>query len=124
MDRIETLIRIIKQQAEVFLLDAGEFFPFGTYIGPEDNIVPFSVYIEDENDRPESQPLIEMLQTSIKKKLTKGECLAGALAYDIFIKENGEKFDAIMIHIFDANNDYEKPFKYYINENHVEFVQA
>ena len=106
----------------MFLLDAGEFYPFGTYIGRENNIVPFSAYIEDENDRPKSQPLIEMLENGIKKRLYEGECLAGALAYDIFIKENGEKFDAVMIHIFDGDNDYEIPFKYYIHENHVEFV--
>ena len=106
----------------MFLLNAGEFFPFGTYIGQENNIVPFSVYIEDENDRPASQPLIELLEKNIKSGLAEGEILIGALAYDIFIKENDEKFDAIMIHIFDADNDYEKPFKYYIHENYVEFV--
>ena len=106
----------------MFLLDAGEFFPFGTYIGTDDNIVPLSAYIEDEHDRPESQPLIEMLENGIKKRLAEGECLVGALAYDVFINENGEKFDGIMIHIFDGDSDYERPFKYYINENYVEFV--
>ena len=122
MDRVETLIKVIKQLAEVFLLNACDFFPFGTYIGQENNIVPFSVYAEDVNDRPASQPLIKLLEDNIKKGLAEGRYLAGALAYDIFIKENGEKFDAIMIHIFDGDNDYEKPFKYYIHENHVEFV--
>ena len=122
MDKTEILIKIIKQQAEIFLLNMGEFFPFGTYIGQQNNIVPFSVYIEDEDDRPASQPLIELFEKNIKNGLAKGEYLIGALAYDIFIRENDEKFDAIMIHIFDTDNDYEMPFKYYVHENHVEFV--
>lgn len=54
--------------------------------------------------------------------LAEGEIIIGALAYDIFLRENDEKFVAIMIYIFDTDNDYEMRFKYYVHENHVEFV--
>lgn len=122
MDRTETLIKIIKQQAEVFLLDAREFLPFGTYINGKNEMVPLGAYIEDVNDRPKSQSLIDMLERGIRTRMNDGECIIGALVFDVLISENQQKFDAIMIRIFENDNFVEKPFKYYIHENHVEFV--
>ena len=66
MEREEILIKVIKQQAELFLLDAREFFPFGTCLGPHDEIIPIAAYMDDKDDRPKSQPLIEMLENSIQ----------------------------------------------------------
>ena len=88
----------------------------------KNEIVPLGVYIEDVNDQPESQPLIDMLERGIRMRINNNECFIGVLAFDVFISENQQKFDAIMIRIFDGENDYERSFKYYIHENHVEFV--
>ena len=122
MDKIEILIKVIKEQAELFLLDAAEFFPFGTYINSKNEVVPFSAYIEDINDRPQSQPLIDMLEKGIKTRIKNGECIVGALAFDVLINENQQKFDAIMIRIYEGDNFVEKYFKYYIHEQYIEFV--
>jgi hypothetical protein len=122
MDKVETLIRYIKLQAEVFLLNAQEFFPYGTGIGKDNNIISIAAYIEDVNDRPESAPLIEMLERNIKIGIAKGDFLIGALAYDIFITENEEKFDAIMICIYENDNFEKRHFKYYIHDSYVEFL--
>ena len=122
MDNYERLINIIKQQAEIFLLDAGEFFPFGICIGKNNEAIPIAAYIEDVNDRPESQPLIEMLEKGIETELAEGSYIIGALVYDAFVKENQTKSDAIMIRIFENDNFTEKRFKYHIHENHVEFI--
>lgn len=124
MEIIERLIEVIKQQAEVFLLDAGEFFPFGTYINNKNQIVPFSAYIEDINDRPESQPLIDMLEKGIQTRLKNGECVVGALAYDVLIHENQEKCDAVLIRIYDNDKFVERCFKYRIHEKNVDFFQT
>jgi hypothetical protein len=121
MESMEVLVKVIKQQAEVFLLDAGEFFPFGTCIGKDNAIMPIAVYIEDENDRPESKPMMEILENNIKNGLVNGDYMIGALAYDVFVHENEEKFDAIVVRIYENDNFVETPFKYRIYENHVEF---
>lgn len=121
-DNSGILVKVIKQQAEVFLLNAREFFPFGTYINSKNEIVPFSAYIEDVNDRPKSQPLIDMLERGIRTRLDNGECIIGALAFEIVLTENQQKFDAMLIRIFENDNITEKVFKLYIHEKHVEFV--
>jgi hypothetical protein len=122
MDNDEILLKVIKQQAEIFLLDAGEFFPFGTCINKENKIIPTAAYLEDEDDRPESQPLIEMLEGSLKRGLNNGEYIIGAVAFDILLTENGEKHDAIAIRIYETDAFRERIFKYYIHQNHVEFI--
>jgi len=124
MHRIETLIKIIKQQAEAFLLDAGEFYPFGTSIGKEDQIIPIGAYIEAEDDRPESQPIIDLLHKSIRKENENGYYIVGALAYDILMTKNREKFDAMAVRIYENDKFVERYFKYDIYESHVNFFEV
>ena len=122
MDREETLIKVIKQQAEIFLLAAREFFPFGTCLGPNDEIIPIAAYIDKKDDRPQSQPLIEMLENSLKKGLANGDYIIGALAFDALINEKGRKYDAVIIRIFEKDNMIEKHFKYFIHEDRIDFI--
>ena len=44
----ERLGKAIKLRAEAFLLDAAEFFPFGTYINKIGTLIPCRAYAEDE----------------------------------------------------------------------------
>jgi hypothetical protein len=122
MNSQEALISIIKQQAEIFLLDAQEFFPFGTCIGHDKEIIPIAAYIEDENDRPKSDPLIDTLESSIKRGLESGHYKIGALAFDAYIHEGGQKFDGIIVRIYQSDIIEEIQFKYYIHKDYVEFI--
>lgn len=124
MDNTEILIKVIKQQAEVFLLDAREFFPFGTYINSENKVVPFSAYIEDADDRPESQPLIDLLEKTIQTKINNREGVIGALAFDVFINDEQGRFDGMIIRIIENDILVERRFKYTIHENHVDFTDC
>lgn len=93
-----------------------------TYINSKNEIVPLGAYIEDVNDQPVSQPLVDMLERGIRTRINNGDCIIGALAFDVLISENQQKFDAIMIRIFENDNFVETSFKYHIHENYVEFV--
>ena len=124
MEKEETLIKSIKQQAEVFLLDAREFFPFATYIDNKNGVVPFSAYIEDENDRSVSQPLIDMLERGIRTRINSGKCIIGALAYDVVMTKNHEKFDVMVIRIYENDKFVERYFKYDIYEGYVTFFEV
>ena len=119
--RKDLLINWIKQQAEVFLLDAGEFFPFGTYINKNNKVVPCSAYIEDVNDRPESLPLIKMLEDFYKKGLESGNVLIGAIAIDVVLNERGEKHDGLQIRFFENGSESTETLKYVISDDHVDF---
>ena len=123
MTQAETLIKVIKQQAEVFLLDAHEFYPFGTAIDKENNIIPLAAAIEAENDRPESQPLIDKLDNHILNGIKNGEYIIGGSAYDILMNKNQEKFDAMLIRVYENDRFVERFFKYYIHEDKVKFFE-
>jgi hypothetical protein len=119
MDNIERLINVSKTQAEVFLLDAGEFYPFGNYINKENKIVP--VLINLENDMPQSQEVIEVLAKSFKSELINKYKMA-AMATDVLLTVNNEKVDALQIIIFEAGKEIAEIYlKYIVNKNNIEF---
>ena len=117
---IEKLARVLKQQAEIFLLDAKEFYPFGTYINAKDEIVPVGAYVGEEH--PPSQDVIDLLERGVTKKMQNRECKMGAIALDIYINENNEKHNAIEIRFFEPGKEvYKKHFRYLIKDTCVEF---
>ena len=119
----ELLTNWIKQCAGVFLLDAAEFFPFGAYINRNNEVQPCSAYIEDENDRPPSSPLINILEEHFLKGIKSNEILIAAIGVDIFINENGEKYDGLQIRFFENGTAYIETFKYVIKDNVVDYYK-
>ena len=120
-ETIKKLINVIKQQVELFILNAGEFYPFGSCIDKNDNIIPIGAYIEDENDRPPSLELISLLEKSIRKGILNENFTIGAIAIDVVIKEYGESYDAVEIRFFEVGKEYKMHFKYTCKNKHVEF---
>jgi hypothetical protein len=117
---IERLVSILKLQAEAFLLDAREFYPFGTYIDMEDKIVPVGAYLGDGH--PMSLEVIEFLEKTFAIRLQKGECKIAAIAIDSYMKQNDEKYDGIEIRFFEVGKEvYKKYFIYIIKDSYVEF---
>jgi hypothetical protein len=123
-NNIEKLINGIKQQAEIFLLDAGEFFPFGSSIDINDNFIPIGAYLNDENDRPESLPLIAILEKGIREEIENGSYVIAAIAVDGLIKEGEQPFDVIQIRVFEADRTYIILFKYIVEGENVKFIPA
>ena len=117
----DRLTQAIKQQAELFLLDAGEFFPFGSSIGSDNQIITIGAYIEDENDRPASLEVMSLLERSIHKELEQGRYLCGAIAVDVLLRENGKTYDALQIRFFEIGKEFVETFKYIIEEGRVRF---
>lgn len=118
----ERIISIIQKQAEVFLLQAKEFFPFGTYINVDNKIVPVGAYFE--NDRTPSQEIIDLLEKGFRDHLGKGECKIAAIAIDILIRKMDEVYDGMEIRFYEPNKDmHRKLFRYLIKESSVEFIE-
>jgi len=121
MKREEQLLKNIKDQAQVYLLDASEFFPFGAGIDSQGNIQPFSAFLEDENDQPDSLLLIDQLKKSVKKSLLDRDYIIAAIGIDITIKKDGQTYDGLEVCFFESDKMYKMYFKYSIKPNYVEF---
>src|SRR5580698_474647 len=120
---IHKIITRLKQQAELFLLDAMEFFPFGTYINKKDEIVPVGAYFE--NDRTPSLEVIDLLEKGLKDHIKKGDCKIAGIAIDVRISENSATYDAIEMRFYEPNKEvYKKYFQYKIKENSVDFFET
>jgi len=119
----QRLSEIIKRQAEVFLLDAGEFFPFGSYIDIKGDIKPCSAYIETENDRPESVVLIKILEDFFIEGTKNGKILLGAIGIDVTLHKGGIKYDGIQIRFFEKDNQSINTLNYTVYEHSVAFYE-
>ena len=121
---VKRLSENLKQQAELFLLDAGEFFPFGSYIDKSDSLITCSGYIESENDHPDSLKLIMILEDYFIKKIANGEILIGAIAIDVVLNEGAIKRDGIQIRFFENEIRYTHTLKYIVNNSSVDFYES
>jgi len=125
VEDVNKVINTLKLQAELFLLDAGEFFPFGTYINKDSEIVPVGACLKNENDRPTSLEVIELLEKAFNFDIETGKCKIAGIAIDITIRENNETYDGIEMRFFEPNKKvYTKLLKYRINRNSVDFFET
>jgi len=108
------LIDDIMSQAKLFLTDAGEFYPFGSYMKPDGTISPVGVYLE--NDHPESQDVLQILENAMKKRIEKKEAVVVGIGLDVLYKPDGEseKKDALKVMVLTNEGDsmdYYFPYK-------------
>ena len=111
---LEELRNTILNQAKYFLLNAGEFYPFGAAINKKSEIVPLGVQLE--NDHPKSHEVIEVLERVIISKLKDGEAKMAGIGTDVTYKptEGTEKKSAIQVRILQSNGesiDYYQPYE-------------
>lgn len=65
---IENLIGVLKKQAEVFLEDADEFYPFGVVLNHAGDVRSIGVFLE--NDHPQSMEALGLLEKAIDQGLS------------------------------------------------------
>lgn len=117
---MEKLIKVIKEQVQMFLLDAGEFYPFGSCIDENNKIKTVGVFFEDEH--PSSLEVISLLEKNMRTGTQNGVYKIAAIAIDVTINENSMDQDAIEIRIFEKDNrEYKKYIKYNTYGTHVAF---
>jgi hypothetical protein len=118
------LIDVVKQQAELFIVESGGFFPFGTCLNSLGEIKPIGAYLEGNDPAPSE--LIDMLEIYFTKGLSNGLFDICAIAIDVLIKENGNSFDALEIRLYNLEKDgFDKLYyKYMLDGNKVQFTPA
>jgi hypothetical protein len=111
---LEKLRDVIIDQAKYFLAKAAEFYPFGAMINREGEVVPLGIKLD--NDHPQSQEVIEILEKAIIPKLKNGEAKLAGIGTDVFYKpiDGAERKSAIQVRILEVNGkfiDYYLPYR-------------
>lgn len=119
----DRLREAIINQAKHFLENAGEFYPFGGVINDTDEIVPLAATPDPENDYPQPQEIIDLLEKAIIDKLKTGKAKAAGVCIDVIYRPRGaeHKKSAIQVKMLQSDGksiDYYLPYKKY-REQHL-----
>lgn len=95
---IAPLVENIIRQADYFLKECNEFYPFATVIGRKGEIKPFGILLE--NDRPHPEIVLKELQKVLASGLSLGEYQAYAIGINVSLNQEKSVQDAIEIRIF------------------------
>jgi hypothetical protein len=100
----ETLMNWLLPFAQQMLERHGEFFPFGSAMRPNGEVVPVASY--DSSDHPPSSELILLIKEGFVEGARKKQYKATALAYDVKVKHpsSGQISDAIAISLNHRDN--------------------
>lgn len=103
--QLEELLNGILPFAQKMLADHGSFFPYGSMITKEGEIVSLSA--TDGTEQPSPAKLIEDLTQAFRAKGQAGELLAAGLCHDVRIQVPGatEKSDAICVALEHATGE-------------------
>lgn len=100
MQEERKLKELMIEQATAFIEDAGEFFPYGTVVKSNGEIVPIGVY--DNVEHLSSDKVIDVLEKEIFTQIIKNKVVFAGIGIDVIINvenEEGvsEKRNALMI---------------------------
>ena len=121
---IDLLTKNILLQAEYYLNDSDEFYPFGCSIKVNGELSPLSVYFED--DHPKSVEVINELEKAIKSQISSNIYKAAAIG--VYVNLNlpnfVDKVSAIQIRYFPSGINVEKLFRYLRNDGKYYFEEV
>lgn len=119
----EELMNACVPLAKRMLNEHGEFYPYGGCMSQNGDIIHVGAKIEGTN-KPNSEPLIDLLRNDFHKSAVQGRCKATAVIFDVRIPlpGSGEKTDAIQV-CLDHQDGYsvEVFFPYQIEDSHVTY---
>ncbi|PZX91847.1 hypothetical protein DOS84_18675 [Flavobacterium aquariorum] len=114
----DDLIDLMLIQAQKFLEELGEFFPYASVLSSEGELSTLGIYNDDDSDFT-AKKAIDVFQNNIQKEIENGSVLIGAIGIDVLIKETNE--NAIMVKATeDGIKWHERNFLYTIKDNVVE----
>lgn len=106
--------------AKELLIDTGELYPFGAYVGPEGIVHPVE-YEYDKKNMPTVGVVIESLSKFCDTEMGEGKMLAYGLTHEasVQLKEGADFIDTFVVDIV-TNSEEAIPLYYYpfkINAN-------
>lgn len=114
MTNVQILLNAIKEQAEKFLLDSGEFAPYATYVKADGSLTYISAYSESTD----SKEMYDVLLTGAYEYLKDENVRVYAIAMD----RNYEGKDVLAIEFILSPEDiYQQVYPYKIRGGKVIF---
>jgi hypothetical protein len=94
---LDQLLNAVLPFAQQMLAKHGEFFPFGSSMTTDGEIIANGAY--DGDEQPPSQQLIDLLTQAFRQEAAAGKIRAAAICYDVRTVPPGrsEKTDAICV---------------------------
>lgn len=110
---VEKILEHSSEYAKELLIDTGEMYPFGAYIGLEGNVHPVE-YDYDKKNMPTVGVVIESLSKYCETEMKAGKMLAYGLTYEasVQIEKDTDFVDTFVIDIV-TKNEKDIPFYYY-----------
>src|ERR1044071_3496923 len=92
---LNALLNDLLPRAKRLLTELGEFYPFGSVMASDGEIIWFGA--SDGDEHPPSQRLIDMMTQAFHQKAGAGEIRAAGICYDVRVIPPGqtEKSDAL-----------------------------
>lgn len=114
----DDLIDLMLLQAQKFLEDMGEFFPYASVLSSNEELSTLGIY-NDIDDDFNAKKAIDIFSDNIKKDIDNGNILIGAIGIDVLLNEPNK--NGIMIKATDNGVKWhERVFPYKIQNNIVE----
>jgi hypothetical protein len=94
---LDNLLNAILPFAQQMLAKHGEFYPYGSTMTTDGQIVAQAAY--DGDDRPPSQQLLDLMTQAFRQQAANGEIRAAGICYDVRTIPPGQtdKTDAIRV---------------------------
>lgn len=110
---VEKILEHSSEYAKELLMDTGEMYPFGAYIGREGNVHPVE-YDYDKKNMPTVGVVIEALTKFCDIEMKAGKILAYGLTYEASVQLEKDA-DSVETFVIDVVTKDEKdiPFYYY-----------
>lgn len=113
----EDLIELMLSQAEKFLEELGEFFPYASVLNSKKELSSLGVF--DDKDDFNAKEAIDIFEKEIKKRIDNKEILLGAIGINGYIRV--ENRDVILLKVTnDGITWHERDFTYNIKNGKVE----
>ncbi|MBC7411369.1 MAG: hypothetical protein H7331_02810 [Bacteroidia bacterium] len=118
------LLSPIVKQAENFLIEFDEFYPFAYAVNSLNEIKSIGVYLD--NEMPTSEEVLSFLTIVIKEGILKGEYIYAAICLDVLVTPPylNNKMDSLEIKIIDLKETkiYYLPYRK-TEKNKIDFLE-
>jgi hypothetical protein len=123
MNNLDKILEFSLEQGKFYLEKAGEFYPFGSILKNNGELVPLGIDIGEEY--PDSLKIIEILEENILQRIDNNEILAGAIGTDVYIKsrKTNDTISAIEVRAIDSQRKSSNIYLPYAKVNNELFFQ-
>ncbi|PWV56222.1 hypothetical protein [Chitinophaga sp. S165] len=108
---IDSLRKLIIDQATAFLKEAGEFYPFGAAMDKNDELRPIGIYWGEEH--PDSKEMIDRLSEALWNGIVRGDYKMAAMGIDVYISDDSSNGKTSAVEIRVVHHDG-KVVRYYL----------